>query len=369
MNQTIAIGFLRMGRWDRLHVDARKGLAGGWEAYAWTWIQLVRAGLVPLDRGVLAVLQTRLSRDLETAPPSTCGLFCGAGGLAVVARLAASLDGSLEPLAKRAFSYWMDSCRRSGYTDMMSGKAGALLAAAEMAAAAPGCVAARQVKDLHRDCLERLVLLQKLAFEAPIYLGLAHGLAGYLLALENCAAVFGLRCPESLRSSCLEILARERVVTAAGVAWHRLSGERLNKKPAEAMNAWCHGAPGIGLALLCCYGLNGKKDFRSLAQQAFCFRPERQNSDIFCCGVAGSCQVLVEAYRMSGEKSWLATATRLRRCNPNMAPAWADRKGGFLRGDLGVRYLDLRLRYPCRLPLPGLGALSVIPDRVLRPDR
>jgi len=79
--------------------------------------------------------------------------------------------------------------------------------------------------------------------------GLSHGAAGIAWALLELAAATG---DERFRRAALAGLAYERSLYAPGERnWPDLRNSGENGEP-FFMSAWCHGAPGIGLARLAC---------------------------------------------------------------------------------------------------------------------
>src|SRR5204863_7424055 len=126
------------------------------------------------------------------------------------------------------------------------------------------------------------------------------------------------------------------------------------------LQSWCAGTPGIALALLECFRLTAEPVYLEVAREALAgtiallARPF--HSGTLCCGSAGYRHIFIEAYRVTGERSWLALAAKPPRLAPS-ARAWA--RLGLHQGELGIAYLDDRLAHPGALPLPALGASSV----------
>jgi hypothetical protein len=87
------------------------------------------------------------------------------------------------------------------------------------------------------------------------------------------------------------------------------------------------------------------------------------HSRTLCCGSAGYRHIFVEAYRVTGEDTWLALAARQPRLARSAVP-WS--RLGLHQGELGAAYLDDRLADPAALPLPALGASSVAGARTRR---
>ena len=105
---------------------------------------------------------------------------------------------------------WQRACQRSSSVDAYAGIAGALLAAAEMEASDPGCLPRAFTRRLLEVCEAAAREYLRLAHEGRPSLGLSHGLAGVLLALETGYAALGQKSSSSLRARCLEAIAISR---------------------------------------------------------------------------------------------------------------------------------------------------------------
>jgi hypothetical protein len=341
--------------------DTGPGIAHGWHGVAWLWLTLVRAGLVPERRRTLLAIRDRI-RGPERAGGET-SLFVGSAARPVVAALASCVDPAGRELAERAVAEWVAAGVRRPLHDVMFGDAGALLAAAEIAVHLPGQVPAQFAGALHERCRRDLGRRLAVAATRPVQLGLAHGLVGLLLAVETGHRVFGLALPGGLRGRTLAALERSafRVRDRDGLFWPI----RTDSQTVDA-HGWCHGAPGIGLALGACLALSGWRGYRSLARRAFAGTASPV-TDIpsICCGSLGQIQVLVEAARLFGDGAWLDHADRLaRRLRPRCA-ADPHRARGLWKGRSGYSFVAWRLAAPECVPFPGLGPLSADSRRAI----
>jgi hypothetical protein len=182
-------------------------------------------------------------------------------------------------------------------------------------------------------------------------LGLAHGTAGYLLALELGAARFGLRRDADLIERGFDHLARHRVVVPGGGAlWPDVPGGQ------DYRHGWCSGGPGIALALDACARLSGEEGYRQLFEEAapMIARVPSTNRTV-CCGRAGRADILVELYRRSGEVRWLDQA-RAVIAEPVHQSYGAKVRYGLWQGAAGTRYVTHRLADPMALPMLGVGS-------------
>lgn len=129
------------------------------------------------------------------------------------------------------------------------------------------------------------------------------------------------------------------------------------------MTAWCHGSPGIGLARLRAFELSGHEIFRREAVAAMrstrdALSLERLDADSFslCHGVAGNCELLLQAAAVLGEPAWLESALDMARGGWETfeAPGRPWRCGtvscvsdpSLLLGEAGIGAFYLRLARP-----------------------
>lgn len=342
--------FPGVARWSRR--QAVPGLAYDWHGWAWVWLQLVKAGGLKAGRHNLQAILGQL--QVESRRPETSGLISpiiGAAAAPIVAASAAALDPRFKKLLAPLIKRWNAAiCGDSGYgTDLMRGTAGALLACAQIESLVPGGIPGAMLKRLHKDCQQALGATVRLPKGTRRSLGLAHGLAGYLLALELSSRVFSLPADRSLRAAALEILAREHARVGGGGRWPSFSGENY-----LGMHGWCNGAPGIALALLHSYIASGSKETLALANKALKQTSRSRDKQVysFCCGVTGRAHILVEAYRLTGDPLWLAKAKVLAR--EVSVHRRELQKGNLFHGRLGYIYLQYRLKSPENTGFPGI---------------
>lgn len=347
-------GRMEAVRWNK---PGKAGIGTGWEGQAWIALQQARAGLRPFDARLSRAFASHAKLAIQRGPSESCGVWEGSGAPALVLLLAAEYDPTLRPLARAAIIQWKGSSKRSPNYDVMSGRAGALLACAELEAVREGLAPVDFARQLHVECTQRLSILLDIAADSPIYLGLSHGIAGFLLALESGQTSFGFTTKKALLARTRDMLYENCVEGRKGAIYSRKS----NHDQHVSMHGWCHGAPGLALALIVCARLTGKVEYRSFADGALRATFDFQNDLLsFCCGMAGRAHILLEAYRLNpkANKSWLAKARTLH-TRLSTAPRPGDlKRTGFLKGQSAIDYLDQRLADPHHLPMPGLGAFS-----------
>jgi lantibiotic modifying enzyme len=128
------------------------------------------------------------------------------------------------------------------------------------------------------------------------------------------------------------------------------------------MNAWCHGAPGIGLARLSGLALLDSAGVRRDIEAAVSSvrRQGLADKDGLCCGQAGRIELLLAAARASGDKALEELALRQASAMVRWARAGSYRLSGLQRGGFsdpsffqglsGIGYQLLRVAFPGRLP-------------------
>ena len=346
---------LSVSRWPT--GGALPGLAHGWEGGAWVALHLEARGVTTGRGGLRAAIHRRIvSREPADGP--WCSLFVGGAAVPVVAALAARGDATFGRLLPGLIASWRAAVERTAAADVYLGRAGALLACAEIETLAPGSVP-RGLARLLGDHTGRA--LAALACDgdrdgdgasAPVALGMAHGAAGLLLALECGHSVFGLALDGARRARAIERIAGERFDGPRGSAvWPEYAGGQ------PGTHGWCSGAPGIGLALLAAHRLSGEPRYLELGRMALEGAAHfGDGKGLFCCGSAGRAQILIEGYRLTGSAAWLRRA-RAVALEKSAAPPTRVAVRSFHKGRLGWDYLWRRLLDPV-LPLPGLGPLS-----------
>lgn len=193
--------------------------------------------------------------------------------------------------------------------------------------------------------------------------GFSHGTAGIAWALLELAAVTG---EKRFHQVALEAIAYERSLFSPTVLnWpdlreFELSVQTSQPRPISFMTAWCHGAPGIGLArLLCLPHLNDPTVYTEInsALQTTLAQGFGKNHSL-CHGDLGNLEVLLQASQILGEPEWQVQVDRL----AAMILHSIDRKGwlcgipssvespGLMTGLAGIGFGLLRLAHPEQVP-------------------
>jgi type 2 lantibiotic biosynthesis protein LanM len=192
--------------------------------------------------------------------------------------------------------------------DVEKGVAGTLLALIALETARPD----PRAEALARLCVSRLLVTQitsgpdagawPAGTDARPRPGFAHGAAGIALALARWAA----RRPEpALRRAVSDARAYERRALAAfGSTWPTVRGDGGLMR----MTAWCHGAPGIGLARACTPAAMADTEVQAEidAAMAETITAPLSHLDHVCCGNLGRAEILLAVGSISGRPEWVA---------------------------------------------------------------
>lgn len=197
--------------------------------------------------------------------------------------------------------------------------------------------------------------------------GLAHGAAGYALALSRLHAATG---DARFRNAAREALSYERKVFDEGACnWPDYRG---NAVPASGdfgcSTMWCHGAPGIGLARLAGMSLEEDpewlSDFEAEVEAALkaTARFGLRGPDYLCCGNLGRAELLLKAGLQLKRPALVRRALSVAVALVERAereggfrlvegqPAAGSFKPGLFRGVAGVGYELLRVASPRQVP-------------------
>jgi type 2 lantibiotic biosynthesis protein LanM len=248
------------------------------------------------------------------------------------------------------------------HLDVAGGAAGALLALLALDdAAGPSWV-----RDRVRDCARRLLGTQVATGEdsaawpshdgRPLA-GFAHGVAGIAYALGRAYASTG---DAFLREPVRRAHRHERRLFSPVVR----NWPAAHEGGVALMTAWCHGAPGIGLARA--LGLDAFGDEEILDEIRVAMETtaaaEPSRTDHLCCGNLGRSEALLTMGRCIHDARAVASAEAMATRLAERACAEGERgvrtegfehrtfHPGFFRGLAGIGYQLLRTAVPSRLP-------------------
>jgi type 2 lantibiotic biosynthesis protein LanM len=321
-----------------------------------------------LAQAALAALRRQLERGRDSLTP--VGGFTGWGGVIYTLTHLAALweEPALLAEAEVVVELLPPLIERDEQLDVIGGAAGclgSLLALHRRAPSAPTLAAAVR-------CGERLLAraqgqAQGIGWVTPIpaagpLTGFSHGAAGMAWALLELAALAG---GERFRTAALAAIAYERgLFSAEAQNWPDLrdpetAGRGARGRP-SFMTAWCHGAPGIGLARL--RGLPHLDDERTPAEIDAALGTTLAHgfgdNHSLCHGDLGNLELLLQASETLAEPRWRAEADRLAATilGDIEREGWACglpgrvESPGLMTGLAGIGYGLLRLAEPARVP-------------------
>jgi hypothetical protein len=245
--------------------DQMPGLHFGEAGVALAFVEAVDAGLIDRGRWFEAYLDQVFSGPLDW-PDLTHGA-AGQGLAALQAAYGARLPG-LARYADQCARYLIDRQRADGSWAWPDGVSG---------------------------------------MEGTVYTGFAHGVAGIVHFLAVHARARGDRDAMAAARAGGEWLVRQARRNGAHSWWPRA------QDPDDAWHWWCHGGPGIALALLALYALDRDARWADLARDALgahALSPCHPNLSQ-CHGLAGLGEIYLEAARVLDDPQWLARARRI----------------------------------------------------------
>lgn len=250
--------------------------------------------------------------------------------------------------------------------DVTSGAAGAALALVALARATH----AARLLDAAIACGDHLLAREHAEGDGGVWLtpagyaytGYAHGIAGIAAALARLADATGA---ERFRAGASRAYRRLHAARAGAPAWPMaVRPDGSTDREPFAMTAWCHGAPGILLALLEAPDEARDAGWREdveAAARAIAAAPTHKTEHA-CCGTMGRAEALFSAGRRLGiaaaetaaaraASGVVARARRLGHVRLSAVPYdYRVFDIGFFRGAPGIGYGLLRMHTAGRLP-------------------
>lgn len=194
------------------------------------------------------------------------------------------------------------------------------------------------------------------------YLGMAHGVAGIGMALAELARATGDGAALDLARDAAELLLERAVeVSGGGWTWPRLVGDTT-----EGLQAWCHGAGGIGSFFLRLHRLVPDDRYREGVRRAsitITRHARTRSRSGLCCGLAGDGSFLLDCHAFLGDDACLAAAWY---CAGRMEDVSVVGRPGVYRVSSGRDMVSPDLM----LGAAGVGAFFLrLADPVSRPER
>ncbi|HEU5374626.1 MAG TPA: type 2 lanthipeptide synthetase LanM family protein [Ktedonobacteraceae bacterium] len=268
----------------------------------------------------------------------------------------------LEDAQRAAHLITAEAIEQDSALDIFAGSAGAILGLLALARVSPDDALLEQAILCGKRLLESRVTSQTgyqtwPGFYGKQLTGFSHGAAGISYALLR---LFALTGDTAYREAAAEAIAYEDSVFLPEIEnWPDLrSGEPLDYRV-----AWCHGAPGIGLARLGGLAWLDNAQVRADIDIALqrTIKEGVQHVDHLCCGNMGRVDILLTAGRQLARPDLSSTAEQFLR----QIVLRAEETGGFaidpllprqvyhfgfFQGTSGFGYTLLRVAYPEQLP-------------------
>jgi type 2 lantibiotic biosynthesis protein LanM len=348
--------------------DLYGGLAGQALFLAYLGAVTEETRYTRMAREASTALRRRVERDRSSA--RSIGGFNGWGGIIYALAHLGALWGEPAPLAEAEAIVGLlpDLIESDERFDIIGGSAGCiggLLVLQRIAPSDRTLAAAIRCGDRllarARPMPRGIGWLPKGLGTRPLA-GFAHGAAGIAWALLELAARSG---EGRFRAAAGEAIAYERTLFSAGAGnWldvrEREGAGSAGAGPAPCMTAWCHGAPGIGLARLRSLPHLDDSTIRGEIGTALATTVAEGfgRNHTLCHGDLGNLDFVVQAAEALGDPRWRREADR----RAARILEEIDREGwlcgvplevespGLMTGLAGIGYGLLRLAEPTRLP-------------------
>jgi serine/threonine protein kinase len=180
-------------------------------------------------------------------------------------------------------------------------------------------------------------------------LGGAHGWAGMLYAQLRWAEATGADQPAGIEARLSE-LGRQSMPLRRGLVWPRELGA---SDDGALSSSWCNGAAGFVALWTVASELFPGDGFERLAQGAAwtAYDGPPAPGDL-CCGLAGRSYALLNLYRATGDRIWLARASDLAERASVAVREGALRSDSLYKGAIGVAVLAADLGRPSESAMP-----------------
>jgi type 2 lantibiotic biosynthesis protein LanM len=360
----------REWRLDPLGLDLYNGLPGVILFFAYLGAALADERYSGLARSALRTLHRQM-KDSHGAV--SVGAFTGLGGIIYCLVHLGILwrDPSCLSQADQLRDQIPDLLREDKHLDIIGGAAGTILALHALHRHQPS----DRTLAVARACGEHLLECSIKTeygigwlgnFNAPYPLtGFAHGNAGIAYALLKVAALTGM---DRFTHAALEAFAYERSLFSSEHAnWPDL---RISNSAPQFVNAWCHGAPGIGLSRLCSLShVDGRQLVAEIdAALSTTLAKGFGSGHTLCHGDLGNADILLHAAQVLHQPRWRLHANKVAahaietaaQTGWNCGNPLGIESPGLMTGIAGIGYALLRLADPDRVP----SVLALEPPRL-----
>jgi serine/threonine-protein kinase len=278
-------------------------------------------------------------------------------GVYFVATLIAGMRGD-EVSLRRMLTLFIETVRTpSEHVDLAFGKAGQLLACAQLVERLPQPVDSHLLMnlgiDLSQDLLERVVARPDIATSSDWrVIGVAHGWAGIFLSILRWCEATNAALPSVLVDR-LDQLAKLGQPSGRGLVWPHSIDSPASANPIPA--GWCNGAAGFVPLWVLASQLIGNPGYDDCALAA-AWTAYESGSDTpdLCCGLVGRAYAALSVYRYTDDEVWLARARRLA-VRAGSSARQADLLiGSLFKGEIGLALLTADCEDPRHACFPLL---------------
>lgn len=330
-----------------------EGQAFGWEGAAWARVHLDRE----LSDSFLAKVSSRLRKKSEMNRPSW-NIAHGAGMNVLLASRLSLVKGAAKTRLIKAL---IQDYSKTNDMDIFSGLAGMLISIVEFNNSIGLSGKFPELKEAIERYVRFVSSLLEVASCHPVYMGMAHGLAGHLLTLESLRYEFGLRSLNKIIDRIWCFFTESTIIPDNDYCFLWSTFSQYNAKHSIS---WCHGASGISLAISAASVISKNrcaKDISDIAQENYVSYINQLSFDdvelpqTYCCGLIGVLQTIIY---LGSEYSMRIDQRKIKDMTDSLIKSKfsASDEKGFWYGQLGYEYLQESYRQP--LPLPLLGIIS-----------
>jgi type 2 lantibiotic biosynthesis protein LanM len=351
-------------------MDLYNGLPGVILFFAYLGAVLCDECYSDLARSAFRTLQQEIKHPRG---PLSVGAFTGWGGIIYCLTHLGVLwrDSACLSQAEHLLGQIPDLLREDKQLDIIGGAAGAILALHAL----HRCQPSDRTLSVARACGEHLLecstktehgigWLGNFTAACPLT-GFAHGNAGVAYALFKVAALTGM---DRFSNAAVEAFAYERsLFSSENNNWPDL---RFSNPAPRFVNAWCHGAPGIGLSRLCSLQHVDDPQLMIEIDAALSTTLARGfgGGSTLCHGDLGNADILLHAAEVLHQPDWHRYANKVAAHTIETAAESGWNCGnplgvespGLMTGIAGIGYALLRCAEPERVP----SVLALEPPRL-----
>lgn len=300
------------------------------------------------------------SNDVTRETVGRISLYHTASGVHCVRALIGHAMGDIVSLADATEAFVATSSANCDNLDLTLGRSGTLVGCALLldalhAAPLSDSTGVEQIGNTvmrgiwtEMDCYPPIRECRELSL-----LGVAHGWAGVLYATLRWCQASRAAVPSGLMER-LEQLAELAEPFGHGVRWMRALDTPSSPWGGQYVPSWCNGTAGFVFLWTMAHATFGEQDFLGLAERgAWNVWEHPDTYGDLCCGCTGRAFALLNFYRHTGERLWLARAAEVAARAVRAIRVHRLVPDSLYKGEMGVAVLisDLAKPETSRMPL------------------